>query len=79
MEFWLAEFGKVTLEELEARYLAYMNAGAPEPMLQGTVEEKKRIWELIANRGDSQMRTLVESYLKREAPGQGNDQQKVNP
>ncbi len=41
MEFLIAGRGKVTLEELEARFLAYMNAGAPEPVLEGTPEERK--------------------------------------
>lgn len=53
------------LEELEARFLAYMNAGAPEPVLEGTAEEKKAILELIASRGDSQMKVLMDDYLKR--------------
>lgn len=79
MEFWLAEIGKVTLEELEARYSAYLNAGAPKPVLQGTADEKKRIWELIASRGDSQMRSLIQSYLKREAADQENEQQRLDP
>jgi hypothetical protein len=69
MEFRVSGVGKVTLEELEARFLAYMNAGAPEPVLEGTPEERKAILEHIASRGDSQMRALVDNYLKREAPG----------
>jgi hypothetical protein len=67
MEFRIAGRGKVTLEELEARFLAYLNAGAPEPVLEGTPEERKAILELIARRGDSQMRALVDSYLKHQA------------
>jgi hypothetical protein len=67
MELRVLGVGKVTLEELEARFLAYMNAGAPEPVLEGTAEERKAILELIANRGDSQMRALVDNYLKRES------------
>jgi hypothetical protein len=67
MEIRLVGRGKVSLEELEARFLAYMNAGAPEPILEGTPGERNAILRLIASRGDSQMRALVDSYLKREA------------
>jgi hypothetical protein len=55
--------GAVTLEELEAMLLAYLNAGAPKPVLDGTPEEKAAILRHIASRGDSQMRALVDSYL----------------
>ena len=61
--------GMVTVEELEARFAAYMNAGAPEPVLQGTPEEKKAILELIEARGDSQMRALIRNYLESELSG----------
>jgi hypothetical protein len=64
MEFRLSGVGKVTLEELEARFSAYMNAGAPEPVLEGTPEERKAILRHIASRGDSQMRALMDNYLK---------------
>lgn len=64
MEFRLSGVGKVTLEELEARFSAYMNAGAPEPVLEGTPEERKAILRRIASRGDSQMRALMDNYLK---------------
>jgi hypothetical protein len=64
MEFRLSGVGKVTLEELEARFSAYMNAGAPEPVLKGTPEERKAILRHIAGRGDSQMRALMDNYLK---------------
>jgi hypothetical protein len=64
MELRIRGVGNVTLEELEARFLAYMNAGAPEPVLEGTAEEQKAILELIARRGDSQMRALVDLYFK---------------
>jgi hypothetical protein len=64
MEFRIRGVGAVTLEELEARLLAYMNAGAPEPVLEGTAEERKAVLELVARRGDSQMRALVDLYLK---------------
>jgi hypothetical protein len=64
MEVRISGVGNVTLEELEARFLAYMNAGAPEPVLEGTPEERKAILRRIASRGDSQMRALVDIYLK---------------
>jgi hypothetical protein len=64
MEVRISGVGNVTLEELEARFLAYMNAGAPEPVLEGTPEERKAILRRIASRGDSQMRALVDNYLK---------------
>jgi hypothetical protein len=69
MEFRIAGIGTVTLEELEARFFAYMNAGAPEPVLEGTPEEQKAILEQIASRGDSQMRALMNDYLKRATQG----------
>ena len=56
--------GDVTLEELEAMFLAYMNAGAPKPVLEGTLEEQAAILRHISTRGDAQMRALVESYLR---------------
>jgi hypothetical protein len=67
MEIRVVGVGEVTLEELEARFLAYLNAGAPKPVLDGTPEEQTAILEHIAKRGDSQMRALVNSYLKRES------------
>jgi hypothetical protein len=69
MEFRIAGAGKVTLEELEARFSAFINAGAPEPRLEGTPEEKKAILELIASRGDSQMRSVMQDYLSRLPAG----------
>jgi hypothetical protein len=60
----LVGVGEVTLEELEAMLLAYMNAGAPKPVLEGTSEEQAEILRRIASRGDSQMRALVDSYLR---------------
>ena len=60
----LAGIGEVTLEELEAMLLAYMNAGAPKPVLEGTPEERRAILEKVASRGDNQMRALVDSYLR---------------
>jgi hypothetical protein len=69
MEPRVSGVGKVTLEEFEARLRAYMSAGAPEPVLEGTPEERKAILEQVASRGDSQTRALVDHYLKRGAPG----------
>jgi hypothetical protein len=54
MEITITGRGQVTLEELEARYRAYLSAGAPEPVLEGPLETKRAIWMLIASRGDSQ-------------------------
>jgi hypothetical protein len=68
MEIYVTGVGKVTLQELEARFSAYMNAGAPEPLLEGTSEEQKAVLKCIANRGDSQMRALIGNYLKHLAP-----------
>jgi hypothetical protein len=56
--------GDVSLEELEAMLFAYVNAGAPKPVLQGSLQEIERILKLVASRGDAQMRTVVESMLK---------------
>ena len=56
--------GEVTLEELEAMLLAYMNAGAPKPVLEGSAADQTEILRHVASRGDSQMRALVDSYLK---------------
>lgn len=63
MTIRLAGVGTITLEELEARLSAYMNAGAPKPVLEGTPEERKTILEKVASRGDSQMKALVKLYL----------------
>jgi hypothetical protein len=59
----LVGVGEVTLQELEAMLLAYMNAGAPKPVLEGTADEKTEILRRVASRGDSQMRALVDGYL----------------
>ena len=56
--------GEVTLEELEARLSAYVNAGAPKPILEGTREQQAAVLHRVATRGDAQMRALVESLLK---------------
>jgi hypothetical protein len=42
-----------------------MNAGAPEPVIEGTPEERTAILEIVRRRGDSQMKALVDSYLDR--------------
>jgi len=60
----LAGVGEVTLEELEARLSAYVNAGAPRPVIEGTRVEQARILHLVAARGDAQMRALVQSLLR---------------
>jgi hypothetical protein len=62
MTIRLSGVGTVTLEELEARLSAYMNAGAPEPVLEGTPEEREAILGQVAIRGDSQMKALVQLY-----------------
>lgn len=64
MKIRVAGVGVITLEELEARLSAYMNAGAPEPVLEATPAEQRQILEQIAARGDSQMKSLVSEYLK---------------
>jgi len=56
--------GDVSLEELEAMLSAYMNAGAPKPELEGTPEEVAATLRKVAARGDSQMRALVDIYLR---------------
>ena len=63
MTIRLAGVGSVTLEELKARLSAYMNAGAPKPVLEGAREDRKAILEKVASRGDSQMKALVRLYL----------------
>jgi hypothetical protein len=66
MEIRVVGRGEVSLEELEARLSAFLNAGAPEPVLEGAPEEKRAILREVARRGDSQMRALVDLLLKRE-------------
>ena len=63
MAIRVAGVGDVSLEELEARFFAFMNAGAPEPVLEGTPEDVKSILALVAQRGDAQMRSLMANYL----------------
>jgi hypothetical protein len=60
----LVGVGEVTLEELEAMLFAYVNAGAPKPVLEGTAEQQTEILQRVASRGDAQMRALVDSYLE---------------
>jgi hypothetical protein len=60
----LVGIGDVSFEELEAMLLAYLNAGAPKPVLEGTPDERRAILNKVASRGDSQMRALVDSYLR---------------
>jgi hypothetical protein len=60
----VAGIGEVTLRELEAMLSAYMNAGAPRPILQGTPEEVAATLREVGARGDSQMQALVESYRR---------------
>lgn len=55
--------GDVSLEELEAMLSAYQNAGAPKPVLEGTPAERAAVLNRVAERGDSQMRALVDSLL----------------
>ena len=63
MNIRIAGIGDITLEELEARFAAYLNAGAPEPRLEGEPRDKREILELVASRGDAQMKALMASYL----------------
>lgn len=60
----LSGVGEVTIEELESRFSAYMNAGAPKPVLGGPSEQQRAILQMIRDRGDGQMRSLMESYLR---------------
>jgi hypothetical protein len=55
--------GNIGLAEFEARLSAYLNAGAPEPVLEGTPERRRAIWQLVASRGDRQMKALAAQYL----------------
>ena len=59
MQLRLVGVGPVSLEELEARFSAYMNAGAPKPVLEGTPQQQREILEHVATRGDAQMKPLV--------------------
>ena len=72
MEIQLVGRGSVTLEELEARLSAYLNAGGPEPVLAGGLGERREILETVHRRGDSQMKALVDAYLSRLAEEEGD-------
>jgi hypothetical protein len=68
MEIRLVGVGLVSIEELEARLAAYVNAGAPKPVLDGSPQEQREILEVVAARGDSQMKALVANYVLRQPP-----------
>jgi len=63
MRIRVAGWGDVTIEQLEAMLSAYMNAGAPKPILEGTREELRAVFEEVRARGDSQMQSLMNRYL----------------
>jgi hypothetical protein len=67
MPIHVAGWGEVTTEQLEAMFRAYLNAGAPKPKLEGTPEEKRAALEQIRARGDSQMQSLMSSFLEGKA------------
>ena len=67
MEILISGVGLVTIEEFEARLSAYLNAGAPEPVLVGTTETKKSIFDLVSSRGDSQMRAFITQLIARDS------------
>jgi hypothetical protein len=66
MEIRVVGVGLVSIEELEARLAAYVNAGAPKPILEGSPQEQREILEAVATRGDSQIKALVANYVVRE-------------
>jgi hypothetical protein len=39
----------------------------PEPVLEGTPEQRRAIWQLVASRGDRQMKALAAQYLEQIA------------
>jgi hypothetical protein len=67
MPIRVAGWGEVSIEQLEALFAAYLNAGRPKPKLDGTPEEKRAALEQIRARGDSQMKSLMSSYLDGES------------
>jgi hypothetical protein len=69
MAIRVARWGEVSIEQLEAMFTAYMNAGAPKPVLEGPPEEQRAALEAIRERGDSQMRALMSLYLDKDAGG----------
>ena len=65
----VAGIGEVSLEEFEAMMSAWINAGAPKPVLEGSRDEQAAILRRVGSRGDAQMRAVVEIYLRQiEAP-----------
>jgi hypothetical protein len=68
IQYRLRGVGIVSVEEIEARFSAYLNAGAPEPALEGSVDERTSMLEELASRGDRQMKSLMARYLKRIQP-----------
>jgi len=60
----VAGIGHVSLEEFEAMMSAWINAGAPKPVLEGSRDEQASILRSVGSRGDSQMRSVVEIYLR---------------
>ena len=68
MQIRLVGVGTVSLEELEARLSAYLNAGAPKPVLEGSPQEQREILEHVAKRGDAQMQSLAATYVTRDSP-----------
>ena len=63
MQIRLVGVGPVSLEELEACYSAYLNAGAPKPVLEGSPQQQREILEHVGSRGDSPMKSLVTQLL----------------
>jgi hypothetical protein len=60
----VVDVGEVSLLELEAMLSAWINAGAPKPVLEGSRDEQAAILSQVASRGDAQMRSVVEIYLR---------------
>jgi len=60
----VAGIGEVSLEEFEAMISAWINAGAPKPVLEGSREEQAAILRHGASRGDAQMQSVVQIYLR---------------
>ena len=65
MEIRVVGVGLVSIEKPEARLAAYLNAGAPKPVLDGSPQEQREILEVVAARVDSQMKALVANYVLR--------------
>jgi len=60
----VAGIGDVSLEEFEAMMSAWINAGAPKPVLEGSRDEQAGILRRVGSRGDAQMRSIIEIYLR---------------